>query len=137
MSKKFSDDYEKKYGYKIESRSVKNMERILVKQQRNNADIHFKLKSDFFAFRINVEVSDITKKLENLENFFKDIGGLYFLRNSIVKNENENDFYSLKTILMDFFGLLMDFFCLNIFFIFFNIFLYFFVIVYLISFLFI
>ena len=94
MGKQFVIDYKKKYDYEIESRPAKKMERILVKQQRNNSDINFKVNSDFSAFRINTGVNNITAKLEDLENYFKDIDGLYFLRNSIVKNEN--NFYLLR-----------------------------------------
>jgi hypothetical protein len=94
LSKQFALDYKEKYGYEIVSRPVKKMERILVKQQRNNSDIHFKVNSDFSAFRINTEVNDIVNKLDDLQKYFSDMDGLYFLRNPIIKEEQH--FYLLR-----------------------------------------
>jgi hypothetical protein len=70
--------------------SSKSMERILVKQKENKSDINFKINSDFMGFRINAEVDDIINKSNDLEKYFNDIDGLYFMRNPIVK---ENTVY--------------------------------------------
>jgi len=90
----FANDYKDKYKYDIITRQLKKMERILIKKEKNNADINFKINSDFSAFRIITEVNDITNKLDDLERYFKEIDGLYFSRNTIVK-DNDN-FYLLR-----------------------------------------
>jgi hypothetical protein len=91
----FINDYKEKYNYDITRRpSSKKMERIMIKKEKNSDDINFETNSDFLAFRIDTEVNDIVNKLNDLENYFKDIGGLYFLRNDIIKEDT--DFYLLQ-----------------------------------------
>lgn len=94
MSNQFVIDYKEKNNYEIIARPAKKMERIIIKKQYNKPDIHFKVNSDFSAFRINTKINDITNKLDDLENYFKNINGLFFLRNPIIKDNN--DFYLLK-----------------------------------------
>jgi hypothetical protein len=94
LSKLFMTDYAETHDYQLLARNCKTIERINTKKQRISPDIHFKVNSDFIAYRVNTNVDDIPHKLHDLKEFFKKSDGLFFLRNELFF---ENDsFYFLR-----------------------------------------
>lgn len=94
LSKLFMTNYAETHDYQLLARNCKTIERINTKKQRVAPDIHFKVNSDFIAYRVHTSVNDIPNKLNDLKEFLESSGGLFFLRNELYF---ENDsFYFLR-----------------------------------------
>lgn len=67
------------------------MKRIEIKKLGTQADISFKVNSDFCAFRIPSEPNNIKNVVEKIQEITIKNNGIFFIRNSIENNGQIND----------------------------------------------